>query len=261
MSTFKEYLDIVSLRFAWYYAKSQLKLKYRYTTIGFLWNFLEPALFLGILSLVFSVVNRMNISDYAVFLFGALVPWRYFEKAVTTTMESIVNGEWLHKKAYISPFAFPINRWLISSTEFLFSITIAFLLFAVLKENWTIHLIILPIAIIPWALTGLGVGMICAVYFTKYRDVKPLVQLLLTLIFFTSPILFKKELFEINSVQYQLMQWHPFTYMAAIFQKPIYYLQWPSMNDWFLSFSFGILSLMIGYSSIIRNKSKFYFYL
>ena len=74
-------------RFVWFYALTQLKLKYRYTSLGFLWNFLEPALFLFVLSMVFSVVNKMNVADYAVFLFGALKPWRYFEKAVNTCMD------------------------------------------------------------------------------------------------------------------------------------------------------------------------------
>jgi lipopolysaccharide transport system permease protein len=78
-------MDRASRRFTWLYAKSQLRLKYRYTALGFLWNLLEPGLFLGVLSFVFSVVNRMRIADYAVFLFSALVPWRYFEKVVTTS--------------------------------------------------------------------------------------------------------------------------------------------------------------------------------
>lgn len=155
-----ENLDARSIRFTWFYSISQIKLKYRYTFLGFLWNFLEPALYLIILSLVFSVINKMDIRDYAVFLFSALVPWRYFEKVVNTMTDSIVQGEWLHKKMYVSQFAFPLNRWLTASFEFLFSIIVAFLIFAFLKTEWTIHLIILPLAIIPWAIFGMGLGKI-----------------------------------------------------------------------------------------------------
>jgi ABC-type polysaccharide/polyol phosphate export permease len=89
-------IHMPSIRFAWQYAKSQMRVKYRYTVLGFLWNFLEPAIFLIILSIIFSVVNRMNINDYAVFLFSALVPWRFFEKVVNTIMESIVNGVFIY---------------------------------------------------------------------------------------------------------------------------------------------------------------------
>ena len=257
----KQSIDRRSLLFAWYYAKSQLKLKYRFTALGFLWNFLEPALFLVILSLVFSVVNRMNISDYAVFLFSALVPWRYYEKVVNSMMESIVGGEWLLKKMHISAFAFPINRWFISSLEFLFSFIVAFVLFAFLKEEWTIHLIILPLSIIPWALLGIGTGLICSVLFTFFRDVKPFVQLVLMLVFFTSPILFNKEIFESDSLQASLMNLHPFTYLAALFQKPIYTGTWPALNDWIISLGFALFTLSIGIFLINKFKSKFYYYL
>lgn len=256
-----ENLDARSIRFTWFYSISQIKLKYRYTFLGFLWNFLEPALYLIILSLVFSVINKMDIRDYAVFLFSALVPWRYFEKVVNTMTDSIVQGEWLHKKMYVSQFAFPLNRWLTASFEFLFSIIVAFLIFAFLKTEWTIHLIILPLAIIPWAIFGMGLGMIFAVLFTFFRDIKPFIQLALTLAFFTSPILFKQEVFESGSIQAQIMALHPFTYLAALFQKPVYNAMWPTSADWVVSFSFAMLSLIIGVYLVKVNKSKFYFYL
>jgi len=261
MMYINQLLHLPSMRFAWQYAKSQLRIKYRYTTLGFLWNFLEPALYLIILSLVFSVVNRMNINDYAVFLFSALVPWRYFEKVVNTIMESIVSGEWLIRKMYVSPFAFPLNRLIISSFEFLFSMISAFILFIYLKENWSIHLIVLPLSIIPWALLATGIGLIGAVLYTFFRDVKPLVQLLLTLTFFTSPILFKPNIFEAGSIQQQLMQLHPFTYLAALFQKPVYMAVWPAADEWLISFGFGIAVLISGIYLVKKYKSKFYYYL
>jgi ABC-type polysaccharide/polyol phosphate export permease len=254
-------IHMPSIRFAWQYAKSQMRVKYRYTVLGFLWNFLEPAIFLIILSIIFSVVNRMNINDYAVFLFSALVPWRFFEKVVNTIMESIVNGEWLIKKMYVSPFAFPLNRLIISGFEFLFSMISALILFLFIKENWSVHLLILPISIIPWAFLATGLGLITAVLYTFFRDVKPLVQLLLTLTFFTSPILFKPDIFEAGSLQQQLMQLHPFTYLAALFQKPVYQAVWPSMNDWLISFMLGISALIFGIFLIKVYKSKFYYYL
>jgi ABC-type polysaccharide/polyol phosphate export permease len=254
-------MDQTAWRFSWYFAISQIKTKYRFTALGFLWNFLEPALYLVILSLVFSVINRMDISDYAVFLFSALVPWRYFEKVVTTSMESIAGGEWLLKKMYVSPFTFPVNKFIISTFEFSFSITVAFIIFAFLKENWTIHLIILPLSIIPWALFGIGLGMISAVLYIFFRDVRPLIQMILTLVFFTSPILFHQNIFAPDSLQANLMEYHPITYFAALFQKPIYTAIWPSGIDWLVSVSISLLTVFTGYYLIQKFKNKFYFYL
>ncbi len=250
-----------AIRFAWYYAGYQLRLKYRYTNLGFVWNFLEPALYLVILSLVFSVVNRMNISDYAVFLFSALLPWRYFEKLVNSLTESIVSGEWLLKKMRVSPAAFPISRWFIATAEFGFSLTVMIVLFVFIKDRWTVHLVMLPLAFIPWSMLGLGVGMTTAVCYTFFRDVKPMIQMALMLLFFSAPILFHASLFENASLQARLMQWHPMTYLAALWQKPVYQAVWPAFQDWAISFAQGFLWLGIGMWALRRNGKKLYYYL
>ncbi|UCG57568.1 MAG: ABC transporter permease [Phycisphaerales bacterium] len=254
-------MDAASRGFLVFYVKSQLKLKYRYTCLGFLWNFLEPALYLIVLSTIFSVVNRMNIQNYAVFLFGALVPWRYFEQTVNSTMVSIVGGEWLLKKMYVSPFTFPLTRWSIASIEFLFSFVVVLLIFAFLKKTWTVHLVILPLSIIPWAILGLGVGLMCAVLFTFFRDVRPIVQMLLMFVFFSSPILFRRDLFAEHTLQAMLLGLHPITYFAALFQKPVYYGAWPSWKDWAITFAVGSVALAFGFYLTDRFKEKFYFYL
>jgi len=162
---------------------------------------------------------------------------------------------------YVSPFAFPLNRLIVASFEFLFSMISAFILFIFLKENWSIHLIILPVSIIPWALLATGIGLTGAVLYTFFRDVKPLVQLILTLTFFTSPILFKPDIFETGTIQQLLMQLHPFTYLAALFQKPVYMAAWPTANEWIISFVFGISALLLGIYLVNKYKSKFYYYL
>jgi len=254
-------MEIAARRFTWLYAKSLLKLKYRYTSLGFIWNFLEPALFLVVLSLVFSVVNRMDITDYAVFLFGALVPWRYFEKVVNTCMDAIVGGDWLLKKMYVSPLALPLTRWVVASVEFLFSLVIVFALFGILKQTWTVHLVILPLAIIPWAMLGLGIGLICAVLYTFFRDIRTIVQMVLMLAFFSSPILFKADLFQDNSLQSMIVHYHPITYFAALFQKPVYYATWPAVDDWLVSITAGTVSLLLGLGLVNKYKGQFYFYL
>ncbi len=243
------------------YIRNTLTLKYRHTYLGFLWNFLEPALYLIVLSFVFSAVNRMQMSDYAVYLFSALVPWRYLENAVMGIMESIVGGEWLIKKIKVSPYVFPLTRWIVACIEFSFSLFIVILIFAIIKKTWTIHMLVLPFSIIPWSLTAVGLGMICSVLYVFFRDIKPIVQMVLILGFFSSPILFMGDLFEAGSHQALLLSWHPITYYAALFQKPVYYLTWPDGKDWIISITLSICSICIGYYLCNRHKSKFYFYI
>lgn len=252
-------VDRASRRFTWLYAKSQIALKYRYTALGVLWNVLEPALYLGTLSLVFSVVNRMRLGDYAVFLFSALVPWRYFEKVVTTCMDSIVQGDWLIKKLPVSPFALPLTRWLVATVEFGFSFAVVFGVFALVKDRWTIHCLVIPLAVLAWSALGLGLGLAAAALFTFFRDVKPLIQTALLLAFFSAPILFKPEVFSSSNAG-ALVRLHPITYFAALLQKPIYSMVWPDRWDWGVSIACALVSLAIGIASLRASRARLYYY-
>jgi lipopolysaccharide transport system permease protein len=247
--------------FLWLYAKSQLKLKYRHAYLGYLWNLLEPALYLVVLSVIFSVVNRMNVGNYAVYLFGALVPWRYYERTTLTMMESIVGGDWLLKKLPVSAFVFPLSRWLIASVEFLWSFLVMLVIFVLIKTQWSIHLIVVPAAMLLWAALGLGTGLVCSVAFVFFRDIRPVVQMLLMFVFFSSPILFTADLFAEQSLQAKLLKLHPVTYYAALFQKPLYYGAWPSLADWGVCAVVSTLSLAAGYLLVQRMRARFYYYL
>lgn len=254
-------MDWASMRFTWMYAKSQLRLKYRYTALGVLWNLLEPLLYLGVLSVVFSYVNRMRVSDYAVFLFSALVPWRYFEKVVSGCTDAIVQGDWLLKKLPASPFSLPLARWIVASVEFGFSFAAVALVLVLVKEHWTVHVIVLPLAVLPWAMAALGVGLCCATLFTFFRDVRPVVQIVLMFAFFTAPILFNPDLFPSGSAQARLLAWHPLTYLAALFQKPVYAGRWPGLLDWAVSSAAAVAALALGIASVRWTRPRLYFYL
>lgn len=253
-------MDRRSRRFTWLYAMSQIKLKYRYTFLGFLWNVLEPGLYLLVLSLVFSFVNRMNLQDYAVFLFAGLIPWRYFEKAVNVCMDSLVQGDWLLKKLPVSAFALPLSRFVLATVEFAFAFLAGALVLLALKPGWSVHCLVLPLSVVPWALLGLGLGFLTASLFTFFRDLRPIVQLGLLLLFFTSPILFHADLFPAGTLQARLLLWHPFTYFAALFQKPLHAAAWPSATDWTVSFSVALGALGAGASVLHASRRRLYFY-
>jgi len=203
----------------------------------------------------------MILEDYAVYLFAALVAWRYFETAVMTIMESIVNGAWLSKRMHVSPYVYPISMWLIATVNFLFAFLAALVILLFIKDEWTIHLIVIPFSIILWALFALGFGLICAVLYTFFRDIKAVIQMGLLFTFFSSPILIKIELFREYSLQSQLLEYHPFSYFVFLFQKPFYYQKFPSTLDWSVTLIISVTTCLLGIWLVYANRKKFYFYL
>ena len=254
-------LNAAGARFAWALAASQLKIRYRHTSLGIAWTLVEPLLYLGVLSLVFSTVNRVPLEGYAAFVFCGLVPWRYLESSANSGMESIVGGDWLLKKMHISAAVFPVARWLSASVEFAlaFVLLIAIVLWLRPGSGW--ELAALPAAVIVWAAGALGLGMVLAVAYTFFRDIKPIAHMVLLLAFFSSPILIMPEALPPDSLSAALMGWHPLTYFTALFQKPLYYHAMPGLLDWGVSATVSAALLLAGAALIRRFGSKFYFYL
>ena len=69
-----------------------LKLRYRGSVIGFLWTLLNPLLFMGIYTLVFSTIFRYNIKDYPVFVLSGLLAWTWFSEAIATGTTAVISG-------------------------------------------------------------------------------------------------------------------------------------------------------------------------
>jgi ABC-type polysaccharide/polyol phosphate export permease len=247
--------------FVWLYALSQIRLRYRHTFLGLLWNIAEPALYLGVLGIVFSGLNRMALGDYVVYLFAALVPWRYIETASVSTMQSIVGGEWLLKTMSVSPFVFPLSKWLVATIDFCFAYAVALAILGIIKVEWTVHVLIIPLSIALSGMAALGMGMLLAVVYTFFRDVKPLVTMGLMLAFFSGPILYKADGLPKGSVLAMVLPYNPLTYFSAIFQKPLYYMRWPDPIDWIVTGVAAITLLSLGLITIHHYRNRFYFYL
>jgi homopolymeric O-antigen transport system permease protein len=247
--------------FALLYAVSQMKVRYRQAWLGRLWNLLEPLLFLAVLTVVFSVLNQASVRDFAVYLFAGLVPWRYLERSIMGCVDSIADGGWLLRRIAAPAFVLPLTAWLQASVDFVFSLLALALVLALLADSWTIHLAcVLPAALLVGAL-GLGVGTMFAVLNVFARDVKPLLQFTLMLLFFSSPVLIKQSVAPADSPLAAIFAWHPLTPVVGLFQQPIYMHAWPPAADWLTVASFAFGSLALGWLLLVRLQQRFYFYL
>ena len=55
-----------------------LRRRYKRSVLGYVWSMLNPLLMMIILAVVFSHIMRMNIKNYAIFLFSGSIIWTYF---------------------------------------------------------------------------------------------------------------------------------------------------------------------------------------
>src|SRR5438105_10892347 len=89
-------------------AISDLKLRYKNSFLGFVWTFLQPLLFLGVLYLVFNTFLGSQIPDFPLYLLIGLILWNSFSRTTSSSMMSFVLMRDLLTKVYFPREILPI---------------------------------------------------------------------------------------------------------------------------------------------------------
>lgn len=247
--------------FLWLYIKNLIVIRYRGAYLGLIWNVLQPLLYLLIMGFVFATFNSADLKDYVLYLFAGLIPWRFFEQAALTMIDSIVANGAFTKKIRMPHIYFPLIQLGISCVDFLTAFGLLLALFFLFQTPLHLPMIILPLSIAVWIVIAAGCGIILSVLFVFFQDLKNIVQMSLMLLLFTSTIFFKPALFASDPMKLMILKWDPVCYWVSLFQKPIYFGQWPGALDWLVSVACGALLVGAGLGLYRRYQKKFYYYM
>ena len=75
----------------------QLILRYRRTSLGFLWTLINPLLMMSVMAVVFSALLKQDLRSFTIFLFAGMIPWNFFSSVVTQSGAAYINNEGLIK--------------------------------------------------------------------------------------------------------------------------------------------------------------------
>ncbi len=178
-------------------AKREIIVRYKQSFLGFLWVILNPFLQMLIMSFVFSYVFKFKMPGvpYPVFMYAGLLPWMFFLNGVTSSMNALVDGSGLLKKIYFPREVLLLAAILAKAFDLMLSFVVFFGLVLYFQIPITWHaLLFIPIFLIQM-LFVLGIGMILSVLNLYYRDVQYLVTLIMTLLFYLTPVIYQVEAF------------------------------------------------------------------
>jgi ABC-type polysaccharide/polyol phosphate export permease len=237
---------------------TELRLRYQRSILGFFWTLLNPILMMGVLALVFSQVMRIEMKQYALYLFSGMIPWRFFQSAVTSGGGSLLANESLIKKVEVPKFLFPLNCLLVAGVNMIFELAALFILFAALGATIHVQLVLLPVAILMLGSFSLGITLVAVTLVSRYRDFEHIIAVFMQLIYFLCPILYPPEFLERYPF---LLTWNPMAYLLAPFQAALYYGTWPDAGTWCAAAIVAVATLIIGYLVYKRSEPNYVFWL
>ena len=173
-------------------SKTDFKLRYQGSILGYLWAIIRPFLMFGTMNLVFAKFLRFGdeIPHYPVYLLVGTVLWNFFIECTNQGIQSLLIRSDLMRK-----IAFP--KWIIvlsaTTTALInlginFVVIILFSFFSGIAPN--LGWLLVPFLILELYLLSLGLALLLGSVNIKYRDVQSIWEVLVQALFYAVPIIY-----------------------------------------------------------------------
>lgn len=204
------------LDFLFAMTEKEIKARYKHATLGFLWVLLNPLLQMLVIGFVFQFFVPVETENYFLFLFAGLLPWNFFSMSVTKTAPTFVYERSLIQKAkfpresIVLSIVFSNFFHLLTSFALFLPVVLLFGLGNIF--NW---FILVPALLWLLLLTS-GMSLLFSSLNVKYRDVNFVVQAIMPLWFYATPVVYSLSLIP-QSIK-QLFYLNPMTGLILLFR-------------------------------------------
>jgi ABC-2 type transport system permease protein len=189
-----------SLRAVWLYrellmllVRREIKVRYKDSALGLLWTLIRP---LAMLAVYYFAIGKFlgaqrAIPDFAVYIFTGLTAYQLFSEIVSGCTGSILGNAGLVKKIYLPREVFPLST--VGSALFNFAVQLTVLVAATVavgKVPMGERLLFLPLSVAVLFVWATAFGLMLAAVNVYLRDVQYLVEISLTVLFWTTPTVY-----------------------------------------------------------------------
>jgi lipopolysaccharide transport system permease protein len=249
-SSISHYLDVVVVL-----AQKDFKVRYRNSVLGFLWSLLNPLAYMAILTLVFSLLLRVSIPNFAPWVLIGLLVWRFFSIGTAQGLGSIVANPSLVSKVYVPRYIIVLSNNIANFLGATLEFIVLFPLLAILGVNMTGYALFLAPVLVLEFLLVFGLSLSLSSLNLKYRDFYQLWDIALQLGFFLSPIVYDANLIpERFRFVYSL---NPVTSLIQSTRSIFLLHQLPPTFDIGVIVSSVVILLLVGFLIFGRLEKRF----
>lgn len=172
--------------------RSDFKLRYQGSVLGYLWSLLRPLFLFGILYLVFTRIIPIGkgIEHYGPYLLLGLVLWNFFVEATMSGMNAIVGRGDLIRKVSISKYIIVISTNASALVNLLINMVVVFIFMGLDGVDFRPTILLAPLLIIELVILCLGISFWLSALFVKFRDFGHIWEVLLQMLFYSTPIIY-----------------------------------------------------------------------
>jgi ABC-type polysaccharide/polyol phosphate export permease len=160
------------------------------TILGNIWWVLDPLLQMVVYVVFLSIVVRNGPPDYPLFIFSAILPWKWFSASITDATTSIVRHDQLIKQIQFPKIVLPVAATTAGIVSFAFGTVALVILMLFYSSHFSIYLAFIPIIAGVQFVFTLACAFLVAAGNVFFRDLGNVVGHVLRLWWFLSPGLY-----------------------------------------------------------------------
>lgn len=207
--------------------RMQLRLKYKRSYLGVAWSLLNPLLLMLVYTLVFSTIARFPVRNYPMLLLPGLLAWNFLNAALSQSVTAVVFNANLVKKVYFPRAALVLGVVGATGISFLLSLLLLIPFILVFHVALGAPLVTLPLLIVLQAVFVTGLALLVACLDVYFRDIEHLIQVLLLVWFFATPVIYPYSGPMLSARLHALLAINPLTWLMDSYQRILYWNLWP----------------------------------
>ncbi|HXT52498.1 MAG TPA: ABC transporter permease [Thermoanaerobaculia bacterium] len=236
----------------------ELTVRYKRSTIGFVWTMLQPMLTMVVLHVVFSTMFRFQLANYPVYVLAGVLFWNFFSQSIISSMNSLRGNAGLLKKLPVPQAVFPLATVAAGVVNLLLAMIPLFIVLVLTGHPLTPSLLFLPVSIAIATLFTLGAGLLLSPLAVFFYDVVEVVGVLMMLAMYATPIFYPMSI--VPDRFRWFVRYNPVRSILEVFRDPIFYSKVPPLPHLIVATSVAIIVFLLGVWSFRRSTDRIPFY-
>lgn len=236
--------------------KKEIRGKYKGSFLGILWSFVNPLLMALIYAIVFPYILKDTGDNYVTFIVIGILPWTFFTTVISQGTFCILANAGIIKKVYFPREILPISIACSGLINFLISCIIIFIFLIFSGIGFSIQIIWLPLIILTQFIFTLGLIFITSGINVYIRDAEYIINFIVNMLFYATPILYKADMFIGTSVEW-IIHLNPMATIINCYRDVLFFQSMPHIKSLLIVLAASIVLLLIGYKIFKKLEKGF----
>jgi ABC-2 type transport system permease protein len=192
-------------------AVMEFKLRFFGSVLGYLWQLMRPLMLFGVLYVVFTEFVRLGagVRYYEAILLTGIVLFTFFSDATSRSVTAVADRENLVRKIEFPRLVVPLAVLLLAYFNLVLNLLAVLVFVLATGVEVRVEWLALPLLLLPLGMFAGGLAMLLSALYVRFRDVQPIWEVVVQVLFYASPILYVLDFLPSDNLRQAVVLFNP----------------------------------------------------